>query len=237
MPIHKLKLIERKEVARGTEEFIFEKPAGFTFIPGQYGGFTLIDSPIKEPGGFTRRFSILSSPHDPHIALATRMQNSPYKNFLKTLPLGSEIKFAGPTGNFILHEDKNTPAVFIAGGIGITPFFSILNAAAHEASAQSFTLFYGNQSKVDAAYLNELQNLTNKLSHLKLITPMANPDSDWTGETGFITYEMIKKYVPDLSKPIFYVCGSPAMVNAMQEILQELDINEDRIKVEDFPGY
>lgn len=236
MPIHKLKLLERKEVARGTLQFIFEKPSGFVFQPGQYGGFTLIDSGL-EPGANTRRFSILSAPHDPHLAIATRIQSSSYKRVLNELKNGSEMKFAGPTGTFTLHADQNTPAVFIAGGIGITPFYSMIRHAVETHSNQKMYLFYGNQSRDDAAFLAELEKIAIIHPHFKLIATMANPDPTWNGETGFITYEMIKKHIPNISAPIYYVCGSPAMVNAMHEILNELEINEDRICTEDFPGY
>lgn len=236
MPIHILKLVKRTEVARHTHTFSFTKPEGFQFKPGQYGGFTLINPTDTDAGGITRRFSLLSTPADEHITIATRMQPSAYKRVLNQFDINSEIKFAGPTGNFILHDDVTTPAVFIAGGIGITPFYSILCDAAQKKSAQTFYLFYGNQSQADAAFLAELQNLQHQLPNFKLIATMAN-DPTWTGEQGFISQSMLKKYLPDLHTPIYYVCGSPTMVTALQEALVELDIPEEHIKVEDFPGY
>lgn len=236
MPIYKLKLIDRKEVARGTIEFIFEKPEGFSFKPGQYGGFTLAHISLTSPGSMTRRFSILSTPQDKHLTIASRMQNSDYKNVLKDLPLGSEIKFAGPTGNFVLHEDAVTPAVFIAGGIGVTPFYCMIRDALQKNSTQALTLFYGNQAIYDAAYLTELQQLEHEHANFKIIPVMAT-DPEWQGETGFISYEIIKKYVSNLNAPIYYVCGSPMMVKALHETLNELGVSEEKIKAEDFPGY
>src|SRR4051812_22974007 len=105
MPIHHLKLCNRQEIARGTLLFEFEKPAGLHFKAGQYGGFTLINPTETDANGITRRFSLLSIPDDPYLAIATRVQQSAYKRVLSTLPIGSEIKFAGPTGSFTLHED------------------------------------------------------------------------------------------------------------------------------------
>lgn len=237
MPIHKLKLIDRREIARGTLVFVFEKPDGLTFKPGQYAGFTLINPSETDANGITRRFSLLSTPDDPHISFATRIQNSAYKRVLNDLSLGSEIKFAGPTGAFTLHEDTAIPAVFIAGGIGITPFYSMIQHATTHQSPQKMYLFYGNQAPNDAALLNELVKLQEQNPHFKLIATMANPDPAWKGETGFITHTMIKKYIDDLSAPIYYICGSPAMVTTLQETLVEMDIDEEKIKVEDFPGY
>lgn len=237
MPIYTLKLLNRQDVANQTVVFTFEKPQGFNFIPGQYGGFTLIDPPIKDPTGLTRRFSLLSTPDEDVIQIAVRIQQSVYKQTLNTLPIGASIKFAGPTGNFILHEDKTIPAVMIAGGIGVTPFYSmILNATRHH-STQSIKLFYGNQSPQDTAFLPELETCQIQNPHFKLIAAMDKPNEYWQGEQGYITYTMIKKYVEDLSQPIFYVCGSPAMVTAIQEMLAEAGIDEEKIRVEDFPGY
>lgn len=238
MPIHNLKLIERREVARGTIVFVFEKPVGVTFKPGQYGGFTLINPSETDAGGITRRFSLLSAPDDNHLSIATRIQNSAYKRILNALSPGNEIKFAGPTGNFTLHEDTSTPAVFIAGGIGITPFYSMLRHAAKHRSPQQIYLFYGNQTQVDAAFLDELIQLERTHPPFKLIATMADdPDNTWQGETGFITHTMLKKYITDLTAPIYYICGSPAMVTTLQETLVEMDIDEERIHAEDFPGY
>jgi ferredoxin-NADP reductase len=237
MPVYQLKLIERKVVALNTMEFLFEKPIGFIFKPGQYGGFTLINSPEIDAQGITRRFSLLSAPHDPHIAMTTRIQTSAYKRVLKDLPLGSEIKFAGPVGNFTLHTTPALPAIFIAGGIGITPFYSMIRDAIHSASTQQMLLFYGNQSYNDAAYLPELQQLNDENANFKLIPTLVNADPTWQGELGFISANMLQKYIDDSLAPIYYVCGTPAMVKAVQEMLYTLNIHEERIKIEDFPGY
>lgn len=236
MPIFKLKLLNKEEIANNTFVFYFEKPAGFQFTSGQYGGFTLINPNIIDANGITRRFSILSAPHEAHLTIVTRIQSSAFKQNLLDLPLGSEIKFAGPTGTFTLHED-DAPAVFIAGGIGIAPFYSIIKDCIQAGDKRSLSLFYGNQSIKDAPFLSELISLEKQSSLFKLIATLANTHPEWQRETGFITDTMIKKYLNDIHQPIYYVCGSPAMVTALQETLAEMGIDEDRIKVEDFPGY
>jgi ferredoxin-NADP reductase len=237
MAIYQIKLLKRYEVARNTIVMEFEKPNGLTFKPGQYGGFTLINPSEKDAGGITRRFSLLSTPDDKHLAIATRIQNSAYKRELTRLPIGSEMKFAGPTGSFTLHEESHVPAVFIAGGIGITPFYCMVCDICKHQPERPIYLFYGNQTIKDAPFLQELLTLQNHIVNFKLIATMASPDITWNNETGFITDTMVKKYIKNIHEPFYYICGSPAMVTTLQETLAEMGIDEDRIKVEDFPGY
>ena len=237
MAIHTLKLIDRYAAAKNTFVFVFQKPDNFHFKPGQYGGFTLIQPNETDASGNTRRFSLLSTPDDPFISFLTRIQNSAYKRVLMTLPIGCEIKFAGPTGNFILHDDPTIPAVFIAGGMGVSPFYSMITFATAHQLKQSLYLFYGNQSSGDTAFLNELLQLEKENTYFKFIPTFSNPEDNWQGETGFITHTMIKKFISNLNIPFYYVCGSPTMVTALQETLAEMGVDEERIKIEDFPGY
>ncbi len=236
MPIYTIKLIDKKVIANNTMSFTFEKPAGFTFIAGQYGGFTLINPIEKDDKGATRRFSILSAPDDEQLTIATRIQTSAFKRNLQNLAIGDSIKFAGPTGNFVLHQD-NTPAVMIAGGIGIAPFYSIIRDVLAHQPAQQITLFYGNRSLADSALLAELMALEKQHPLFKMISVLSEPHDEWTGHSGFITEDILAKNIADLDAPIYYVCGSPAMVSAMQQLLTGMQISTERIKVEDFPGY
>ena len=239
MPLYNIKLIDKREVANNTIMFIFEKPKGFTFIPGQYGGFTLIQPKEVDQGGITRRFSLLSSPDDNHLAIVTRIQTQShaYKRVLNQLPIGCEIKFAGPTGNFILHDELKTPAILIAGGIGIAPFYSMIKHTISHKIPRKIILFYGNATRLDAAFLDELNQCQITYPFFKLIAAMDKPESSWQGETGFITHIMIKKHVHDIRAPFYYICGAPSMVTTIQEMLVEMNIDEDHIQVEDFPGY
>lgn len=236
MPIYTIKLLDKKNIANQTIAFTFEKPQGFSFVAGQYGGFTLINPQEKDDKGATRRFSFLSAPHDEHLMLATRMQSSAFKRNLQNLSVGDSIKLAGPSGNFVLHED-NTPAVMIAGGIGIAPFYSIIRDVIAHRPNQHITLFYGNRTLADSALLNELQQIEKEHPTFKMILVLSEPHDDWNGQRGFITDEILVKHLANIDEPIYYVCGSPAMVNAMQQMLAELQITGERVKVEDFPGY
>jgi ferredoxin-NADP reductase len=243
MPTHILTLLAKKEVAKETIVYIFSKPDQFTFTPGQFGGFTLLSLLKTNPAASTRRFSLLSTPDDPHIAIATRLQLSDYKRVLNALPLGGEIKFTGPSGIFTLHESATIPAVFIAGGIGITPFYSMIRHVLSQKISKTFKtpkniyLFYGNQTQESSAFLEEFFLLQKTHPHFVFVPVMAIHSPTWQGETGFITDHIIKKYVNHLSNPIFYICGSPMMVKALHETLSDMEIPDERIKLEDFPGY
>jgi ferredoxin-NADP reductase len=237
MPIYTVKLLDRNTIANNTILLTLEKPDGFNYKAGQYCGFTLINPAETDEKGNNRRFSILSAPHDEHLMIVTRVQQSAYKRNLQTMALGSTLKVAGPIGNFILHDDAMVPAVFIAGGIGIAPFYSMIRDALQQRPEQKIMLFYGNQSLADTALLDELTALEQLSPQFKLITTLSTPHPEWKGEKGYITDEMLAKHIPDLANPIFYACGSPSMVAFMQQILRELSIDEERIKVEDFPGY
>lgn len=237
MPIYTLKLVDRKTVALNTIQLSFEKPEGFSYIAGQYGGFTLINPAETDDKGINRRFSYLSAPDDTHLMIVTRIQQSAYKRNLQNMAMGSTLKMAGPSGNFVLHDDSETPAVFLAGGIGIAPFYSMIKDALRHRPQQSITLIYGNQTPADSAYLEELHALEKSHPTFKFIPVLTYPTIEWQGEAGFITDELLVRNIPDLSQSIFYACGSPAMVAAMLQMLRELGIDEGKIKFEDFPGY
>jgi ferredoxin-NADP reductase len=106
--------------------FHFEKPPGFAFKAGQALAWTLIDPPETDDEGGMRNFSIASAPGEADLMIATRMRDTAFKRVLKTMPLGTEVHIVGPFGSLTLHQNTARPAVFLAGGIGITPFRSML---------------------------------------------------------------------------------------------------------------
>jgi len=126
MPTHRVKLLKREEVAEGTMSFYFEKPADFRFKPGQYLDCSLIDPPQTDTEGNIRTFSIASAPAESDLMVATRMRDTAFKRVLKGMPLGSHLNIDGPLGSFTMHSNVSRAAVFLAGGIGITPFRSMI---------------------------------------------------------------------------------------------------------------
>jgi len=126
------RLSSRNSVAEGTMAFYFARPMGFSFQAGQASDLTLLNPPETDSEGNIRTFSIASPPFEEQLTFATRMRDTAFKRSLKVVPLGSEVQIAAPSGSFTLHKNANKPAVFLAGGIGITPFLSVVRQADHD---------------------------------------------------------------------------------------------------------
>jgi ferredoxin-NADP reductase len=234
------KLLSRSSVAEGTTAFHFAKPSGFTFKAGQAADLTLLDPRETDSEGNRRTFSIASPPFEDQLTFATRMRETAFKRSLKAVPIGTEIDIASPTGSFTLHKNSNKPAVFLAGGIGITPFLSIVRQTDHDRLAHKLYLFYSNRRPEDAAFLDILQGLEKTNPNFRLVatmTEMARSDREWKGETGFINGEMLARHLGTLHGPIYYVAGPPPMVTAMREVLVGAGVDEDDIRTEEFAGY
>jgi len=233
-------LRKREEPARDTMAFYFDKPAGFEFKPGQTVDMTLIDPPETDAEGNIRTFSIASAPFDPQLMIATRMRNTAFKRVLKTMPLGTAVKIDGPGGSFTLHKNQAKPAVFLAGGIGITPFFSIIRQAASAKLPHQLCLFYSNRGPEDAPFLAALEDSARQNPNFHFVPTMTNMEKsqrEWKGEKGLIDRDMVAKHVPSLQGPIYYVAGPPGMVTAMRQMLVAAGVDEDDLRTEEFAGY
>ncbi len=234
------KLRSRQEIAEGTMAFHFEKPAGWTFKPGQYVDMTVLDPAETDSEGNIRSLSIASAPHEGTFMVATRMRDTAFKRVLKTMPLETKVKVEGPLGSFTLHRDASRPAVFLAGGIGITPFRSMLVNAARTGLANRIVLLYSNRRPEDSAFLSELQKIGDENKNCQIVcvmTEMEKSKRQWNGETGFIDKAMLGRFVPGTSAAIYYVAGPPVMVAAMNKTLAGAGVNEDDVRSEDFAGY
>jgi ferredoxin-NADP reductase len=240
MADQKSKLIRREEVAEGTMAFHFEKPSGFAFKAGQSADLTLIDPPDTDAEGNTRTFSIASPPFENELVFTTRMRDTAFKRSLKNVPLATEVKIGSAAGSFTLHKNPAKPAVFLAGGIGITPFFSMVRQADHDRLPHKLYLFYSNRRPEDAAFLGSLQTLETTNPNFRLIctmTEMSKSKKEWKGETVLIDKEMLSRHLAVLQGPIYYIAGPPPMVAAMRQTLVSAGIEEDDIRAEDFAGY
>jgi ferredoxin-NADP reductase len=225
-------LRRREPVAEGTFAFYFEKPAGFTHEAGQNAMFTLLDPAEEDASGPTRPFTLASAPHEPELMIATRMRDSAFKRYLAKAPLGTKVEMDGPAGVMVLHEDARRPAVFLAGGIGITPFVAIARDAAKRRLPHLLTLFYSNRRPKDAAFLAELERMPN----LRLISTMTDAP-DWAGERRRIGPELLAEHVKDLRSPVYYFAGPPGMTMAVQGMLAGLGVAEADMRSEEFYGY
>lgn len=228
-------LAGKAEVARGTFAFRLHKPEGFTFRAGQAVYVTLPGQKETDSKGGIRTFSVASAPQEPDLVIATRMTDTAFKRCLAGLPVGSPVSIEGPYGDLTLDGDTR-PAVFLAGGIGITPFRSMILDAAARGFPRALTLFYSNRSAEDAAFLPELGQIAQQDPRFRLVATMTDTP-DWQGEQGFITRDMIERHVGDISGPVFYLAGPWAMVAAMESLLREAGVSAENIRAEAFGGY
>lgn len=240
MPIQMVKLIGRELVAEGTMAFHFTKPDGFLYKAGQFGDFTLIDPPETDAEGNIRGFSLASAPYEKDLTIATRLRDTAFKRVMRELPDGTQLKLDAPYGSFTLHRKATLPAVFLTGGIGITVVRSILLDAIHQGVPRRIALFYSNRRPEDAAFLEELRQLAAQnpqVTFVPTMTKMERSRQAWTGETGYITQEMLQRYVDDLTTPIYYSTGPATLVAAMRNLLNEAGVDDDAIRTEEFTGY
>jgi len=218
--------------------FHFEKPNGFAFEPGQCGDFTLPNPPQNDAEGNKRSFSLASAPYEDDLFITTRMRDTAFKRSLKIVALGTEFDLEAPWGELTLHSDTRIPAVFLTGGIGITPVRSIVLQATHDRLAHPLFLFYSNRTPKDAAFLDELTSAQRQNPNFTLTATMTEANNtQWSGETGYIDEAMLKRHLPDLMHPIYYLTGPPEMVAAMQKLLKNAGVKETNIRAEEFSGY
>src|ERR671911_451277 len=218
---------------------------------GQFAFFD-IGQVYNDPKGPIRHFTISSSPTENFIMFSTRIRDSPYKKRLSTLEKGTKVKVRGPEGQFVLHQDSTNSAIFLSGGIGVTPFRSMIKYATDMQLPVKIIMFDSNRNRNNILFKKEFDEWANMNKNLKIIYTISEKDqnneqsslsstaNDWKGEYGRINKAMILKYVDTsvLNNSIFYICGPPNMLKAMQSLLQEdLEIPKEKIKVEEFIGY
>lgn len=235
---YKIKLIKKDMIADGTMAFYFEKPVGFSYQAGQYADFTLINPPETDDEGDKRTFSFSSAPFEPELRITTRLRDTAFKRVLRNLPIGSELTMDGPYGSFALPSDLSTPAVLLAGGIGATFARSMIAQAAHEKRQQDIVFLWANRAPSDAPYLEEFTRLATQNVRIHVLPTMTDLAGEtWDGQRGDITIDLIKKHVPDVTVPVYYLAGSGAMVGAMRTMLLRAGVNKFNIRSDQFIGY
>ena len=236
----RLPFIKKEKVAQNTYTFYFDRSTNsFDFIPGQYMRVTIPhDNPDER--GTSRYFTITSSPLEKkYLVITTKLVQSTFKETLHTVKQGDQIQFFGPMGWFLLPKDEQVEKVFLAGGIGITPFHSLFHTFVNETLTQPMTLFASFSKREDVLFYESLQEIARKNKQIRVIYTLTQEKSslDWKGETGRISHELVKKYVSELHKKVFYIVGAPKMVVETKAMLLTIGIPDEQIQVEDFTGY
>jgi glycine betaine catabolism B len=256
--------LTKKEELEGTDirTFKFAKNEYPEYKAGQFAFFPL-DGVSNDSRGPVRHFSLASSPTEDVLIISTRIRDTPYKQRLSTVLEGEQVKVSKAQGNFVLHDDYSKPAIFLSGGIGVTPFRSMIKYATDKQLPLKITMFDSNRNQQNILYKDEFDKCAAQNQNLKIVYTITDEGEvkglalqgaahtsfsaatetkgNWNGEHGRIDRTMIERHLSreEISSAIFYICGPPGMINAIQEGLlqKQLQIPEDRIKVEEFNGY
>ena len=220
MQVMQLKVLQKTTNGDSYFSLVFEKPAGFIYCPGQY-----LDSelPVKDPNGNTRAFTISASPTEDFLMLSTNYGSTPFKKALAKLKSGHKITASHPAGTFIL--DESSPAVLIAGGVGITPFRSMIKYAIENNIKTPITLLYSNSDE-NFLFKKELEECRKLLPKLTIIYHNSTQNGRLNLDSRFLILDSI-----------YYLAGPPSFVDDFGKILLELGVDETNIRYDRFDGY
>lgn len=213
--------------------FRFPRPAELDYKAGQFFFITLKQGD-KE---LRKHFSFSSSPTEKdHIEFTKKFTDHEYSLALKAVKVGDWARIDAPYGQFTF-EGEYPKIALLGGGIGITPFVSIIKNATDKPLSSRITLFYGCRTENDMAFKQELEELAQKNKSFKIIYIINQPTEKWKGATGNINTELVKQLLPDYQENMFFTCGPPPMVEAMENLVVSLGLPKEKLKRELFSGY
>ncbi|MDH4139749.1 MAG: FAD-dependent oxidoreductase [Coriobacteriia bacterium] len=224
---HSVRLLRREDICDDVALFSFSRPKEYAFAAGQYLRLHL--EPSEGPSA--KPFSHCSAPGDEAIEITTRLSGSPFKRALAGLQPGGGVRVSGPMGHFLL-PDPPPKVVFLVGGIGITPVRSMIRDAVARSNGLDAVLVYGNRSPACVPFRSEFEGLEEY--GIRVLHVFEQAGEDWRGETGFISAAVVRNGVPDSASRLFVTAGPPVMVEAMEMVLNQLSVDEERRLVERF---
>ncbi len=234
-----LRLRERNRLSPDTYEFVFPAPPKFSFRPGQYMEWTLGHRHPDDRGN-RRYFTIASSPTEHNVRLAVKYykDSSTFKRAMMASARDMSILASQLAGDFTLPDDPNQKCIFIAGGIGVTPFRSMINYLLDQHQRRPITLFYAARSPDEFVYRDVFDRAQAELGirTVYTITDNRNLPTNWSGKVGRVTPEMIKSVVPDYRQCIFYISGSRGMVDSFKDSIHRLGAEGLQIRTDYFAG-
>jgi ferredoxin-NADP reductase len=233
-------LKEKYVIGNDADELVFVPDHPVKYAAGQYMEWTLAHKPVDNRGN-RRFFTIASSPTDPNIRLGIKFSwtSSSFKNKLMNLNPGETILAGQVSGDFTLPKNPETKLAFMAGGIGITPFTSMMRYLMDKKEKRDVVLVYSNNLKEDIAYPEIWKEAQAKLGakNVYTLTTLDKIPSDWNGHRGYVTSDLIRQEIPDYSDRLFYVSGPHAFVQAAEKAILGLGVSRTKIRTDYFPGF
>lgn len=237
----RVKLQERRQETPDIMTFVFDLDGQpYSYTAGQFAFFELDALTAHDPRGKRRHFTLSCSPTEHGIVqLTTQLRGFGLKETLRAAPMGLEVELEDARGRFTLPDSAAQHIVFLGGGIGVTPFRSMLRYAADENLPHKITLLYSAAAPDRVVFRREFELLPQEDPNVEIILTVTDASSDptWKGETGRIDAAKIQAHVRDIPNALFYTCGPPPMVQAMEELLKTMNVAPAHIRVERFSGY
>lgn len=234
------RLLKIDRPADRTLGFVIHLDQPIAFRAGQSCDLTLLNPRHQDAKGSTRTFSITSAPSEsPRLMFATRQTGSAFKRSLEETAIGTAIEVDGPWGTFVMHDDPSRPAVLLAGGIGVTPFRSMIKDAVERRLAHAITLIHSNRSLAAAAFFSDFE-MWSQLKRNFTFVPTVTEPSNGNGShvrVGAIDAALIAQHRGTAAAPIYYVAGPAGFVSAMRKELFEAHVRPSDVQAEEFPGY
>ncbi len=232
MNVYPVALLDSETCGDLVGAFRFGRPEDYRFEAGQHLALALQTSE-----GLQRKvFTIASAPGDDYLEVCTRLSGSAFKRALRGLDPGVVVEISAASGRLALAPDDAMTA-FLVGGVGVTPARSMIRDAIAEGRTERVALFFGDRSAECMWYAKELAAIAKRTSRLTYVPVLEHPDRDWTGETGFITADTVRRHVTSPERLRWIVSGPPVMVEAMRRVAAELEIPAAHLQVEIFGGY
>lgn len=229
-------IIEIRNETYDVKTFRVRKPISFSFIPGQYCLVSFIDR--QEFADESRPFTFANSPTDDRFIEITVKKISGFTAALHSLKVGDKLKIEGPLGASLnFNESVKDDIIFLAAGSGITPFISAIRYIITKKLSNKIILLFSNKTENDIIYKKELEKINNR--NIKIIHTLSQEAPEgWKGEIGRINKEMVEKYVKNPKEKLWYICGPPLMADSIKKILIEMNIPQERLRIEDWqlPG-
>ncbi len=235
-----LQLKEKAPIGHNTYQFVFLPNKKLHFVPGQYMEWTLGHTK-QDTRGIRRYFTVASSPTENQILIGVKFYEKPssFKRVLESLQQNDTIVASQLAGDFTLPKDKNKKLVFLAGGIGVTPFRSMIKYLIDTNERRDIIMFYSNKHASDVCYKEIFDQAQTQLG-IPIIYTLENTDSvpeNFPYIPGFITKEMIMQQVPDYKERMFYISGPRSMILSFKKTLRQIGVHGSHIITDFFPGF